>query len=79
MHIEFGACGTIYSVTEQAIKKAKEINGEVTFDFNEIPVMRVSPGSDPNDIALIYHLRCRIRRMELGLEEQESSWIRSRY
>jgi len=68
MHIEFLSGGTIYTVAEEAIKRAKEINGEVTFDFNGISVMRVSPRSDPNDIALIYNLRHTIRRMKLGLE-----------
>lgn len=50
-----------------AIKKAKEINGDVTFDFNEIS-LSVRPTSDYTDISYIYFLKHEIRHLKVKYE-----------
>jgi hypothetical protein len=54
---------SIYSAAKQATERAKKINSNVEFVFNDI-TLNVSPHSFDEDIVLIYALKQRIARLE---------------
>ena len=67
MKIEIPKGYTIWCAAELAVKKAKEIQAYVKFDFNETEI-EVHWMSWPDDIARIYNLLHKIRMLESGKE-----------
>ncbi len=62
--IEISPGSTICDAAKLAVKKAVEIDQNVSFEFNGVP-MAVNPESYYGDIVSIYYLQCYIDRHKM--------------
>ena len=61
MKYEVGVGENIYFAAQNATKLAVKCGEVVWFKFNEVK-LETSPQSNPNDICIIYSLKCQLTR-----------------